>query len=653
MGILSNPSIGAHEKKTKYITIINKYSNLFCFLLYLIGFGWFCALSFPQFQSNTYFSENALLPGLVLSELKMDSVNLAKTYLNELEHERTSHKSNIPYPWMQAKMKQIGLKTYIHNFTLNYPFGGGKRFEGKNIYGILRGPRIGATESIVISVPYRPPNTAHTSITASVPLILAFADFARRQKYWSKDIIFLVTDQEQLGMQAFLEAYYGEDENNILDSGTLYGKAGSIVAAINMEIQDFDVDFNSLKIEGLNGQLPNLDLHNLVVKLSHKNGIPIGYKTKMSEHPRDDVIANFFSLLSMMWTQSSGVPNGNHGLFHKYGIEALTIEAVKRETSVKNNNVHHKIMALLKIIEGISRSLNNLLERFHQSFFFYVIVSADRFISIGDYMPSVGLMSASLLIKSFLLWLIANNKNEDDEQENENKEEEDKIVIVRKSKTTIDYIKIGTIILCSHIVGVGALLITTNKFIHDYLFSMNIPTQTGIFYSIIFIIAVSLLMPKFLRLNVIDAQYLNIVLLIELGTMLLSVSMLNFSLGFFLCVFITPFAILINIQENSRRNLLKFLIRSLIHLIIHPITVLYGIICLLSYIAFNEMNFNYIVDKSFTATIDAITFAVVDSLIYGNWLFDLTFLILLPCWIMLWILNFSKPIEKKNKDKSE
>lgn len=51
---------------------------------------------------------------------------MAKNLLNELENERTTHKSSLPYPWVQAKMKQIGLETYTHNFTLNYPFGGGK-----------------------------------------------------------------------------------------------------------------------------------------------------------------------------------------------------------------------------------------------------------------------------------------------------------------------------------------------------------------------------------------------------------------------------------------------------------------------------------------------------------------------------------------------
>lgn len=133
--------------------------------------------------------------------MKMDTVNLARNLLSELEHERISHTSDIPRPWLQAKMRQIGLETYIHNFTLNFPFGGGKKFQGKNIYGILRAPRIGSTEAIVLSMPYRPPNTAHTAITPTVPLLLAFANFARKQKYWSKDLIFVVTDQEQLGMQ--------------------------------------------------------------------------------------------------------------------------------------------------------------------------------------------------------------------------------------------------------------------------------------------------------------------------------------------------------------------------------------------------------------------------------------------------------------------
>jgi len=38
---------------------------------------------------------------------------------------------------------------------------------------------------------------------------LVICDFSTEQIYWAKDIIFLVTEHEQLGMQAWLEAYHG------------------------------------------------------------------------------------------------------------------------------------------------------------------------------------------------------------------------------------------------------------------------------------------------------------------------------------------------------------------------------------------------------------------------------------------------------------
>jgi GPI-anchor transamidase subunit GAA1 len=100
-------------------------------------------------------------------------------------------------------MNRIGLEAHTQNFTLNYPLGGGKVnhpssafcqsffnvssrlqvFKGKNIYGILRAPRIGSTESIVITVPYRSPDSIHTQITHGIPLILAFAEFAKSINY--------------------------------------------------------------------------------------------------------------------------------------------------------------------------------------------------------------------------------------------------------------------------------------------------------------------------------------------------------------------------------------------------------------------------------------------------------------------------------------
>lgn len=109
----------------------------------------------------------------------MEQTNMALRLHDELEREREKHKSTMPTAWILAKFKQFGLETYTHNFTLNYPFNGGHSYQGKNIYAIVRAPRAGSTEAIVITTPYRTPHSMHPVITASIPTMMAFASFAR------------------------------------------------------------------------------------------------------------------------------------------------------------------------------------------------------------------------------------------------------------------------------------------------------------------------------------------------------------------------------------------------------------------------------------------------------------------------------------------
>ncbi|XP_035895459.1 glycosylphosphatidylinositol anchor attachment 1 protein [Anopheles stephensi] len=628
MGLLTNPSI---SQKAKYCRKLVRYNTAICLTLYLLGVGFFCALPDVNFNSGTYFSENALLPGLVNSELEMETVNLVKSLSAELQRERESYPKALPYPWLLAKMRRFGLETHTHNFTLNYPFGGGKRFKGENVFGILRAPRIASTESIVISVPYRPPETVHTDVSAGVPLMLAFADFARKKKYWAKDIIFLVTEQEQLGMQAWLEAYHGGEEGRILDSGMLRARAGSIQAAINLEVQSLDISHINLKIEGLNGQLPNLDLHNLVQKLSSKNGIIAGYKQASSSPKRSfryqDKLLN---LLSMVFSQASGVPTGNHGLFHKYGIEALTLEAVKRE---KAQQQFQEIGSMLRIIEGISRSLNNLLERFHQSFFFYLLVSNDRFVSIGDYIPSLALMAGALLIKAFIHYLAmyySGDESDVDEQE--------KAEPKQKTPTEIGYFSVGIVLLVAHSIGALAFFLPHSKPISQYLYEANLSTQFGLFSLFVAVLVIAFTLPVFCGLSGINGEALHVAVLLELGTVLLAVGMLNFSLGFSLSVFLVPFIILIRPGVSRASKLFS----RLSCLLINPLVVLYCVLAGLTYHLFPELAFKPLLNKALTATQDALTYSVVDSMIYGNWLFDMVSLVFVPCWILLWVLLFPK-----------
>lgn len=117
MGLLTDPSAG-QGKLTKALV---KYHPKLTIFLYIAGIVWFCLLAYSPLNAGTYFSENALLPGLVTSRFRDDT--LAKQYNDELQYEMKKYNNSIPYPWILAKFRQIGLDTYTHNFTLNYPLG--------------------------------------------------------------------------------------------------------------------------------------------------------------------------------------------------------------------------------------------------------------------------------------------------------------------------------------------------------------------------------------------------------------------------------------------------------------------------------------------------------------------------------------------------
>jgi len=151
-----------------------------------------------------------------------------------------------------------------------------QKFDGQNVYAILRAPRAPSTEAIVLSTPYRAPESAHGSTMPSVALMLALAKYFSTKSYWAKDIIFLVGDYELVGIQAWLMSYHdmGRSLSTVLDYGTLDGVSGPIQAAINLEIHGVRNSRLQLKIEGLNGQLPNLDLFNVVVELATRESVP-------------------------------------------------------------------------------------------------------------------------------------------------------------------------------------------------------------------------------------------------------------------------------------------------------------------------------------------------------------------------------------------
>jgi GPI-anchor transamidase subunit GAA1 len=58
--------------------------------------------------------------------------------LEDLRYESKKYDTTLPYPWLEARFRQLGLEVYTHDFTLKFPLGPENKksnFTGKNVYG--------------------------------------------------------------------------------------------------------------------------------------------------------------------------------------------------------------------------------------------------------------------------------------------------------------------------------------------------------------------------------------------------------------------------------------------------------------------------------------------------------------------------------------
>ncbi|KAF1579414.1 Glycosylphosphatidylinositol anchor attachment 1 protein, partial [Eudyptes moseleyi] len=367
-------------------------------LSYVAGLGWFLALAFQPLAPRTYMSENAM--GSTMVEEQFLFGERALSYAREFAgHKKKA--GGMPVAWLEKTMWNLGLEVHRQPFSRTLPFPDETRerymVKGTNVYGILRAPRAASTESLVLSVPCS--EGPHNN--QAVGLMLALASYFRGQIYWAKDIIFLVNEHDLLGMEAWLEAYHDVNVTEVRSSGTL-GRAGAIQAAISLELSSDVVTSFDVAVEGLNGQLPNLDLLNLFHAFCQKNGLLCTIQGKLQRSDWDSLPAYAHSLqtlLLMVLAQASGRPRGDHGLFLRYRIEAVTLRGINSFRQYK-----YDMTTVGKTLEGMFRKLNNLLERLHQSYFFYLLPSLSRFVSIGVYMPAFGFLILVLAGSAERLW---------------------------------------------------------------------------------------------------------------------------------------------------------------------------------------------------------------------------------------------------------
>lgn len=632
MGLLTDPNNRQRGALGQFI--LNHHGKL-SWLSFCAGVVFLFVLPHPLYNHKTYFSENALLPGLVTAEFSEERA--AARYYEDLKEENKRYPGEAPFPWLEAQFKQLGLDVYRQEFSLSYPLANSS-YTGSNVYAILRAPKDASKEALVLSAPHRPPNSPHQSTDAGIAVILAAAKFFRKQIYWAKDIIFLITEHEFLGVQAWLEAYHGvQYGGGFIKPGPLGGRAGSIQAAINLEIDSPDITHINVKVEGLNGQLPNLDLVNLVNRLTLREGLQPMFK-ESEDHSRPDSYSGYLrslrTMLNMMTSQATGVPSGNHGLFHRFGIEAVTLEGIH---SRRKNKPRADFYTLGRIIEGSYRSLNNLLERFHQSFFFYLLSSGSRYVSIGMYMPMFGLLAGGSVLTALGLWFLLLNPSNKEKRLCEAKEAED-VLVPMLLVAPLQFTKVLPIFFISHTLGLLAYILPQHAAKFGAGFGLG--PEEAVPLSLAALGVLILLLPVIPRPHLAlppgSWRLAKCLVCLELAALLGCSSLCNISLATLVALLYIPLTLVIRPLKGLPGILLLFFT-----LMCHPLLLAGAFSALDTVRTFPTVGLSKLVIRSLEAWQRGVMFSIVDSLIYGNVLFDLAAVCLFPCWIVIYLISFT------------
>lgn len=121
-----------------------------------------------------------------------------------------------------------------------------------------------------------------------------------------------------------------------------------------------------------------------------------------------------------------------------------------------------------RIVESSLRTMNNLLERLHASFFFYLLTTPDRFMKIGNYLPSAVLISVAMIFRGLRCWVDAgwklNQRIKDDGDSSS-----DAITWTRRKRHVLHVL---TIMLVTHSLGAAIFLsIQSSLFLNNQMVS--------------------------------------------------------------------------------------------------------------------------------------------------------------------------------------
>ncbi|CAL1704592.1 unnamed protein product [Somion occarium] len=420
LGTDENGTVMKIRRRNQFNNFIWKSLPIIRLILLVAGYAWMLAIPLPNLGRKTYIDENALQPGQVNTYWNWPDVLRADRYLADLEGLRDRNASSAEQAaYIVDEFKKLG----IPSATQAYSFTGTSGVSnGTNAYAIHSSPRASGAEAILISAS-RISRTGDLNLRG-ISTVISLAAYLKGSSLWAKDLIFVISDDHLLGMQAWITSYHGSEQSGLVaDPLTL--SSGVIWTALNIDYPGHSFSHLGVFFEGLNGRLPNQDLINSFGLISvYTGGVPIllydhrdprevpHLESKLSIIPswlpeivkKQDAVKEYGfrakNILRHVGYQARGQTSGVHGLLHRFRIDAITLFAVPATGP-------HGFHAIGRIIESTLRTMNNLLERLHASFFFYLLVLPSTFLKIGTYLPSVILVSVSMMFTGLGEWVDA------------------------------------------------------------------------------------------------------------------------------------------------------------------------------------------------------------------------------------------------------
>uniref|UniRef100_A0AAR2KY52 GPI-anchor transamidase component GPAA1 n=1 Tax=Pygocentrus nattereri TaxID=42514 RepID=A0AAR2KY52_PYGNA len=609
MGLLSDPN-----RRKALTSLLTRLNTPICVVCYLAGIAWFMGLAFEPFTLRTYMSENAM--GSTMVEERFPAGERALATAREF----AAHKRKVggmPVEWLVKTMQARGLEVFTQSFTRTLPFPDENKerymVRGTNIYGILRAPRAPRTEALVLSAPCSPDN----SNNQAVGLLLGLAQYFRSKMFY--------VEFDCTSLSGFFSHHSG------MDYTPLQGRAGSIQAALSLELSSDVITSLDLVLEGLNGQLPNLDLANLFHAFCQKIGVLCTIQGKLQRGDWDTAEGYTHAVQTMMLMvlkQASGRPWGDHGLFLRYHIEAASVRGINSFRQYKTDAT-----TIGRLLEGMFRKLNNLLERLHQSYFFYLMPSLTHFVSIGYYMPAFGLLATILLLRALDLWVQLGTPAQ---------VTEDGAVLFIFSyyksflspSVLVPSFKPSMVI--SHLTGVAlyTLPVLSQETAVEHF---PVSETEAVVLTAIAIYTAGLALPhnthRFISGEGTEQGWrvLKLVALLYLAVLLGCTALINFSLGFILAITLVPAAACVTPHMPKALTALAMVLLS------PGCTLLY---CVFIFQELQEAPVT--LPEGWMLFLSVISQGILDHSLYGSLVYPLLALLIYPCWLLLWNILFWK-----------